>query len=394
MNSMGIAVVGSGFIGPVHVEALRRAGQRVVGVLGSTREKSRSAAETLSVPTGYRDFAELLADPAVQAVHIATPNRLHFAQASQALKAGKHVLCEKPLAMNSRETAELVALAKQSGVVAGVAYNIRFYPLCHEAAARIRDAQIGRVLHVTGSYVQDWLLRETDFNWRVQASEGGELRAVADIGTHWLDLAQFITGQNVTAVCADLHTVHPIRLRPMGGIETFSGKASAPTSSAGKAQIAIDTEDCGCVMLRFSGGARGCLWVSQVMAGRKNCLQFEIAGAEKSLAWNSEAPNEMWIGERDRPNQVLMRDPALLGDDARRITNYPGGHNEGFPDTFKQLFRAFYGYIQAGDLSAPSPFPTFGDGHREVLLCEAILRSHREQRWVNVENTDGAPAKE
>jgi predicted dehydrogenase len=379
---MGVAVVGTGFIGPVHVEGLRRAGQHVVGILGSTLEKSQQAATALGLETAYRDLEEVLADSRVSSVHLTTPNRMHFEQASRVLQAGKHVVCEKPLAMNSKETAELVALAKQAGVAAAVAYNIRFYPLCHEAASRIRQREVGDVLHVAGSYVQDWLLKKTDFNWRVQASEGGELRAVADIGTHWLDLVQFITGERIVSVCADLQTVHPVRQAPTGGVETFSGKTSHPVPTR---EVPVTTDDYGCVMLRFQSGARGCLWVSQVTAGRKNCLRFEIAGANQALAWNSEQPNELWIGQRDRANEVLIRDPALMSRSAGAISNYPGGHNEGFPDTFKQLFRTFYGYIAAGDFSLPKPYPTFSDGHQEVVLCEAILRSHRERTWIDVE---------
>jgi predicted dehydrogenase len=238
------------------------------------------------------------------------------------------------------------------------------------------------VLHVTGSYVQDWLLRETDFNWRVLASEGGQLRALADIGTHWLDLVQFITGLSIVSLCADLATVHATRRRPGGSVQTFSGKAIPGAVVVD--EVAIETEDTGGLLLEFENGAKGTLSVSQVTAGRKNCLRFEIACPDEALAWNSERPNELWIGRREQPNEVLLRDPALLSPSARNAASYPGGHNEGFPDTFKQLFRAFYGYIAGGDWEAPPPFPTFADGHREILLCEAILQSHRERRWVSV----------
>jgi predicted dehydrogenase len=378
---LSAVVVGTGFIGPVHVEGMRRAGVHVAGIVGSSPEKSQLAAEQLGLPRGYATLDDVLADPAVDSVHLATPNRLHFAQAAAVLRAGKHVLCEKPLAMTSAETADLVRIAAESARAAGVAYNIRFYPLCHEAAARVANGSLGNVLHITGSYVQDWLLYDSDFNWRVLAEDGGNLRAVADIGTHWLDLVQFIVGRKVSAVCADLRTVHATRQRPGGGVETFSGKGSAPRKTE---PIAVSTDDCGCVMLRFDNGANGCLWVSQTTAGRKNCLRFEIAGSQQSFAWNSEVPNELWIGHRDRPNEMLIRDPALMSASARAIASYPGGHNEGFPDTFKQLFRSFYGYVAAGDFTAPPPFPTFADGHREVLLCEAVLRSAREGRWVEV----------
>jgi len=382
MRQFGVAVVGAGFIGPVHVEGLQRAGQKVVGILGVDQQESDGAAEQLGLSKAYTSFDEVLADDRAQSVHIATPNRLHCDMASRALKAGKHVLCEKPLAMNSQESAELIKLAGEVNLAAGVNYNIRYYPLCREAAQRRRDGDFGNVYHVTGSYVQDWLFHETDFNWRVLAEEGGDLRAVADIGTHWLDLMHAITGLEVEALCADLVTVFPVRKRPKGEVETFSGKGAPP---AAVEPIDITTEDYGCIMMKFAGGARGCLHVSQVNAGRKNCLRFEIAGSKKALAWNSESPNQLWIGHRDQPNESLIRDPALVGDAARQSINYPGGHNEGFPDTFKQCFRAFYGYIEAGDFSAPPTYPTFADGHREIVLCEAILNSHKPQAWVKID---------
>jgi predicted dehydrogenase len=253
-----------------------------------------------------------------------------------------------------------------------------------DAAEQVRKGRLGRLFHVTGSYVQDWLVHESDFNWRVLADEGGALRAVADIGTHWLDLIHAITGLEVEAVCADLSTVHGVRQRPTGVVETFSGSTGGPVETE---PVPVDTEDYGCVLLRFRGGVHGCVFVSQVTAGRKNCLRFEIAGARQALAWNSEVPNEIWLGHRDAPNQLLLRDPALLSERARNFTGYPGGHNEGFPDTFKQCFRDFYQYIQAGDFAAAPTYPTFADGHREILLCEAILRSHREQRWIELEQS-------
>ncbi len=377
--STGSVIVGTGFIGPVHVEALRRLGRPVLGVAGSSPQRGRAVAERLGLPRGYESLQAVLADPRVSAVHLATPNRLHFPQCKQVLAAGKHLLCEKPLAMTSSETAALLALAEGAGVACGVCYNTRFYPLNLEARQRIAGGQVGKVYHVSGSYHQDWLLHETDFNWRVQSNEGGALRAVADIGTHWLDLVQFVTGLAVESVCADLRTFLPTRQRPVGPTETFAGSQGGPAET-----VAIDTEDYGAVLLRFRGGASGSFTVSQVTAGRKNSLRYEIAGSRSALAWDSERPNELWLGRRDEPNALLLRDPALLHAGARAYIDYPGGHNEGFADTFKQLCRAFYGYIEAGDLAAPCPFPTFADGHREVLLCEAILKSHRERRWVDL----------
>jgi predicted dehydrogenase len=373
------AVVGTGFIGPVHVEALRRLGRPVAGVLGSSPERGRAAAERLGLPRHYDSLEQLLADPQVQVVHLASPNRLHFEQCRQALAAGKHVLCEKPLAMTSAETAELVALAGRLPLVTAVNYNVRFYPLCLEARRRITGGELGPVYHVTGSYHQDWLLHDTDFNWRVVAEEAGALRAIADIGTHWLDLVTFVTGLEVESVCADLRTFLPTRRRPRGGVETFQGKLGTERDLV---PVAVDTEDYGSVLLRFRGGTSGAFSVSQVCAGRKNSLRFEVAGARSSLAWDSERPDELWLGRRDEANGLLPRDPALLGAEVRPFATYPGGHNEGFADTFKGLFRAFYGLVEGG--GGPGPVPTFRDGHREVALCEAILSSHRERRWADV----------
>lgn len=381
MKVHGVAMAGAGFIGPVHVEALRRLGIPVAGILGVDEAESRRAAAALGIPKAYRSYEELLGDPSVDAVHIATPNRLHYPMAKAALAAGKHVLCEKPLAMNSGESAELVARAASSGRAAGVNYNIRYYPLCLHVREMVGRGDLGTVISACGSYVQDWLLLPTDYNWRVLAEEGGELRAVADIGTHWLDLVQWITGLEAEAVCADLMTVHPVRHRPKGEVETFSGKMKA---AAATEPVKVSTEDHGSVLIRFRGGARGVLWVSQVTAGRKNCLRFEIAGTGEAVAWESERPNELWIGRRSEPNQILLRDPALVAETARRHVAFPGGHNEGFPDTFKQCFKAFYDAVEADAFRERPPFPTFADGHREILLGEAILRSHRGGKWEAV----------
>jgi predicted dehydrogenase len=381
MRDIGVAVVGAGFIGPVHVEALRRLGLRIEGILGCDREESESAKETLGLPRAYEDFESVLGDDAVQSVHLAVPNVLHYDMARQVLEAGKHVLCEKPLAMNSAESGELVERAASKDLAAGVCYNVRFYPLNLEARDMAERGDLGEVYAVNGSYVQDWLFHDTDYNWRVLTDQGGELRAVADIGTHWMDLLASITGLQVESVFADLNTVHKVRQRPRGEVETFSGKTVAELQTE---PVDITTEDYGAILFRFKGGARGSLHVSQVTAGRKNCIRYEIAGSKCALAWNSESPNELWIGRRDKANESLIRDPSLVADAPRGYINYPGGHNEGFPDSFKQCFRAFYSYIAAGDFSAQPMFPTFEAGHREILLCEAILKSHREERWAEV----------
>jgi len=381
MNELKAAVVGAGFIGPVHVEALRRLGIGVTGILGCDAAESQAAKESIGLPKAYASLDELLADDTVDAVHLAVPNVLHYPFAKKVLAAGKHVMCEKPLAMNSDESSELVELAKSSGVAAAVCYNIRYYPLNLQARSMIARGDLGDIYAIYGSYIQDWLLYDTDYNWRVLADQGGDLRAVADIGTHWMDLVLSITGLEVDSVFADLSTVHKVRKRPTGEVETFTGKQAAETATE---PIDITTDDYGCIMFRFTNGGRGSLNVSQITAGRKNCLRYEIAGAKAALAFNSESPNELWIGHRDKPNECMIRDPGLLDDMPRGFSNYPGGHNEGFPDAFKQCFRSFYQYIAAGDLSAAPLFPTFDEGHREVALCEAILESHRAEKWIKV----------
>ena len=377
-------VVGTGFIGPIHVEALRRLGIVVKGVLGSSPKQSRASAAALGLACGYASYEAVLADREVTAVHLASPNRLHKVQVLAALAAGKHVVCEKPLAMTTAETTELVgAAAAHPHLVCAVNYNVRFYPLALHARALVRRGEIGEVFHLHGSYHQDWLLYPTDFNWRVLAAEGGALRAVGDVGTHWLDLISFISGLEIEAVMADLRTVHPVRQRPAGGSgETFAGRdASNPRELW---PVNITTDDYGAVLLRFTGGARGACTFSQVAAGRKNCIRFDISGSKRTLAWNSEAPEELWIGARGEPSQLLQRDPAIMDATAARFSNYPGGHAEGYPDTFKQLYRAIYDDIATGRRSAEPLYATFADGHRELVLCEAIAESHRRGAWVSV----------
>jgi predicted dehydrogenase len=381
-NAPKVALIGGGFIGPVHTEALRRIGVPVVGILELTPELGRRTADRLGIPKVYRDLDEMLDDPDVGSVHIASPNFAHYEQARRVLEAGRHVLCEKPLAVTSKETAELAALAaSRPQQAAAVNYNVRFYPLCHEMRARIARGDIGRVLSVTGSYTQDWLLLPTDYNWRVEPDNATNLRAVADVGTHWIDLAQFITGLKIERVIADLATFHPERRKPVGGSETFTGSAAAerPTEP-----VKIVTEDYGAVLMRLSGDVRGVYHVTQCQAGRKNRLAIEISGTEGSMVWDSESPNRLWIGRRNRPSELFERDPSLMAPEAAHISHYPGGHAEGFPDAFKQLALSLYGWITGG-ASGQTPFPTFADGDREVKLCEAIARSTSGQGWVAVE---------
>jgi predicted dehydrogenase len=384
ISDVGAAVIGTGFIGTVHVEALRRIGVGVRGVLGSTPERGAARAEALGVPRAYDSLDDLLADPAVQVVHVTSPNDLHVAQAAAALKAGRHVVCEKPLAMDAAGSAELVAVAAASGLVNATNFNIRYYPLNQDARERVAAGGIGEVRLVTGHYFQDWLLLDSDWNWRLQPDRGGGLRAVGDIGSHWMDLMTYVTGRRIVEVMADLTTFIGTRQQPAGPVETFSTERPADTVAR-----PISTEDTATILLRFEGGARGSVSISQISPGRKNSLQYEIDGSEAALAWDSEQPDQAWIGHRERPNEILIRNPALLGPAGQAASALPGGHVEGFFDTFCAHFRAVYADVVAATRSARPGYPTFADGHDEMLVGDAIARSARDGRWVSVDR--GAP---
>jgi predicted dehydrogenase len=373
------AVIGAGFVGKAHIEALRRVPVPVRGTLVSSGDRSAAAAKALGLERAYKSVDEIAADPAVTAVHICTPNYLHFEQSAKLLRAGKHVLCEKPLAMDSRESAQLVALAEETHRVGGVAHNLRYYPLCAQARSLIESGAIGKVNLVHGGFLQDWLTYPTDWNWRLESKLGGELRAVSDIGTHWLDLIQWITGQKVEELCADLATIVTVRQKPRGHVESFSSTKNIATD-----EMPITTDDYASVLVHLDQGAKGVFTVSQVSAGRKCKLHFEINGSEGSLSWNAEDPNTLWIGRRNEPNGSLIKDPSLLSPAARPYAAYPGGHAEGYPDTFVQLFHDFYNYLEAGDFKAPRKFPTFSTGHEELLLCEAIQKSAQGRTWTTV----------
>lgn len=376
-----VGVVGVGFIGVAHVEALRRIGVDVVGVVGSSPERTRSKAAEANLPAVYDSVEALAADPDIDAIHIASPNHAHADQVRICLEAGKHVVCEKPLALSSSDTADLVARAESRGLVHAVCFNLRFYPNCHQAHAMVAAGEIGEPRFITGSYLQDWLLRDTDWNWRLVPDEGGSLRAVADIGSHWLDLAGFVSGHAITDVMADLHTFVPVRRHPTGPVETFA------TDVGGEDLIeeTMSSDDAAGILLRFANGARGMVAISQVAAGRKNSVSIEVDGSESALSWFSENPDLLWVGHRGRPNEIVQRDPALARPEAARIIGYPGGHVEGYPDTFKALFGEVYKDVAKGSPSPRATYPTFRDGHDVMLVTEAVEESSAKGRWVTVE---------
>jgi len=377
INQIRAGIIGTGFIGPVHIEALRRLGVRVVA-LCDLPDRVQAAAAKHGIPLVFSNYQEMLRSPEVDVVHITTPNRFHCEMALAALRAGKHCICEKPLAMNTGETARIVAEAAKARTIFAVNYNVRFYPAVLQMRQLARAGDLGEIIHVNGSYMQDWLFKDTDYNWRLLPREGGKLRAVADIGTHWLDTVSFILGARIQSVFADLGTWHKTRKRPIGEVETFA-RADAKLRYH---SYPVKTEDFGSVLLRFSNGARGNVAVSQVAAGRKNCIRFEIYGSKKSAWWCSEQPETLGLGHRDEPNQVSFRATPEFGPGVRPFIDYPPGHVEGFPDTFKMLFRSVYNAI--GKAPGERLFAGVQDGHQEVAVCEAVSRSHVEGGWVRV----------
>ena len=374
-------MVGTGFIGAVHVDALRRLGIQVHGVVGSSSIRAAERSRAAGLPPAYESMEAMLADERVDVVHITSPNHLHHAHAKAALAAGKHVVCEKPLAMTSAESAELLELAEASGLVHAVNFNIRFYPLCQHLHELVREGGLGEVRFVTGHYLQDWLLLDTDWNWRLDPALGGTLRAVSDIGSHWLDLTSFLTGSRVASVTADMETFIKVRRQPTGPVETFATGAAQETVAR-----EIRTEDCATILVRYENGALGSLAVSQISAGRKNSLRLEIDGATSAASWCSEQPDELWIGHRGRPNEVLPRDPGLMNAAGAGASFLPGGHIEGFAETFRALYNAVYQAVLEGG-PAVGRYPTFADGHDEMLVCEAVERSARERTRVNIERS-------
>jgi predicted dehydrogenase len=385
VEKIKVGIIGTGFIGPTHIEAIRRLGfVEVAGVAESSQEAADKKAAELGIPKAFGDYRNMLQDSEIQVIHNCTPNHLHFEINKEIILAGKHVVSEKPLAMNKEESGELLALAQKQGIVHGVNFNYRQYASIQNLHAMIGNGDLGKVNLVHGSYLQDWLLYETDFNWRLAPEVGGKSRAVADIGSHWCDTVQFTTGKKIVEVFADLATVIPVRKKARNATSTFSTQTDAEQEYE---DIQINTEDYASVLVRFDDGSRGVFTVSQVSAGRKNRLSFEINGSKSSVFWNQEEPEKLWIGHRDKANEVLLADPSLFVPEARSAIHHPAGHNEGWPDALKNMMLNFYSFIRDGkNLKDDKPdFATFEDGHLSMCITDAILESHNVQKWVKVE---------
>ena len=377
MKKIRAALFGTGFMGRVHTEAVRRLGNvEVVAIAGSSDARAKAFADEVGVDRSTGNWQELLEDKSIDAVHILTPNVLHFPMAKAALEAGKHVICEKPLATSVAEGEALVALAAKTGLANCTFHNIRAYPQVQNMKAMVEAGDIGEVWAVQGTYSQDWLLYDTDWNWRIEDKPS---RTFADIGTHWCDLAEFVTGQRIASLCADMNTFHKTRKKPKGSVETFSGKTLSPDQYP---EVPIDTEDFVSMIFRMRNGGRGSMTASQISAGRKNRLALEIYGTKGGLMWNGEQPDELWIGHRNEPNQLVVKDPSLLRGGAAKFADLPGGHSEGYDDTFKQTIRRFYQTV--ADRSAKVEYPEFTDGVRQLNMIDAVLRSSASHGWVEV----------
>ncbi|MPZ17445.1 MAG: gfo/Idh/MocA family oxidoreductase [Luteitalea sp.] len=387
MKRVGMGIVGAGFVGPHHLDAVRRLGfVDVVGIAASSEASAKAKAEQLGVPKSYASYEALIRDPDIQVVHNTTPNYLHYPVNLAVIEAGKHIVSDKPLAMNAVEARKLLDGARAKGVVHAVTFNYRGNPLVQQMRLMIARGDIGRPHFVFGQYLQDWLLLDTDYSWRLEPDKGGASSALGDVGSHWCDVAQHVSGTRITEVLADLSTTIPKRKKPTGSREAFA----AARADEQLEEVEMKVEDLATVLVRFDSGARGVFSVSQVSAGHKNDLFLEVNGATGSLRWYQEQQNELWIGRRDQPNQLLLKDPSLLDEPARRYAHLPGGHQEAWTDAFCNVMRDVYGYIAEGrdprSDEQPPAFATFEDGYRANCLVDAMLESARAgNKWVKVE---------
>lgn len=389
LHHLRAGIIGTGFIAPVHIEALKRLGIQVTAICASSKS-ARKTAELWGIEEAYGDYDHeaMYASPNVDVVHITSPNNAHVEQSLAALAMGKHVICEKPLGMTSEETAKVVAAVKKGGKkgpVFAVNYMCRFFPAVLQMRAMVQRGELGQIVHVQGHFFQDWLLHQTDFNWRVLASEGGKLRAVGDIGTHWIDAVSFILGSKAESVFAHTETFHKTRLRPKGAVQTF-----AKIDPKKMVPYTVDTEDFGSVLLKFgksthgyANGVHANASISQMAAGWKCSLALGIYGTKGSVQWDLQQPNEIIVGHRDSPNQILQRGTPGFMEDVANFTDYPGGHPEGFSDAHKMQYRAVYEHIASGK-KTPALFATAAEGHHEVKLCEAILQSSQSKSWQKI----------
>ncbi|HGM6770851.1 Gfo/Idh/MocA family oxidoreductase [Stenotrophomonas maltophilia] len=374
MSKLGIAIVGTGMIGAVHRRAALLAGAEVRGVAASSPQRAQEVAQAWNVAHAYRDIEEVVSDPQVQVVHVCTPNHLHRAMAQAALEAGKHVICEKPLATTLDDAQALAALAARTGLVATVPFVYRYHPVVREARARIAQGELGPLHLIHGSYLQDWLLDPASNNWRVDPSLGGTSRVFADIGSHWCDLVEWVSGERFAEVSAAFATVIAERGAVTG--QSFT------TPAAGGTTHAVSSEDVATAMLRTSAGTLASLTVSQVSAGRHNRLWFEIDGARASVAFNQEDAERLWIGRPDQREDSFVRGPGAGSAEQRRLSILPAGHAQGYGNCFEAFVADTYRAI-AGE--QPEGLPTFDDGLRSARIVTRVIASARSRAWTAID---------
>ena len=380
---LGMGLVGPGFISQHHLDSVRRVGDvDIVGIAGSSPESAQRKAKELKAGHGFASYEELVNDPAIDVVHNTTPSYLHVPVTLAALKAGKHVITDKPLAMTPAECAVLCDAAASAGVVNAVTFNYRGNPLVQQARTMIAQGLIGKAVYVQGQYLQDWLTNENAYSWRMDPEKGGASSALADIGSHWCDLAEHVVGSRITSVLAEITTVVQTRYTAGGSAEAF-----AKISDIAKRPVEITAEDLATVLLRFDNGARGSLKVGQVLPGHKNDLQLEVNGRTASLRWLQERQNELWIGRHDQANEMLCKDPSLMLPEAVAYAHLPGGHQESWADAFFNVIADAYAFIKAGgDLTKrPATLCTFDDAYHTSSVIDAMLRSHHAgNAWQDV----------
>ncbi len=381
MKKLRAGIAGVGFIGVAHIEALRRLGNIDVVALADTFGGPEKA-ETLCIPNGYNDYKKMIDEQNLDCIHICTPNSTHFEIAMYAMEKGVNVVCEKPMTCTVEEARTLRDYAEKNNIISAINFNARFYPMVYQMKQMVLSGEVGNIYTIHGGYLQDWLYFDTDYNWRLKPEHSGKSRAFADIGSHWIDTVEYITGSKVTEVFADFSTFHKNRKKPLKPIETYSGMALKPEDYK---EVPIETEDFATVIFHFENGSVGSCNISQVYAGRKNQIVVSVAGSKCSMHWDSEDSNSVWIGKRECANGQLVKDPSILSDKTKGIISYPGGHVEGFPDTFKQNFKQIYGAIEAKS-SKGFDFADFSAGVREMEICDKIVQSAKERRWVSLEN--------
>ncbi len=388
MKKLGMGLIGPGFVAAHHIDAVRRLGDvDVIAIAGSSQISAERKAQEYKVDRAYGDFRALIADPEIHVVHNTTPNSLHLEVTLAALSAGKHVISDKPLAINSAEGKTLRDAALKAGVGHVVTFNYRGNPLVQQARGMVARGEAGAVSFVHGHYLQDWMADPNVYSWRSDPAKGGVSSALGDIGSHWCDLAEHVSGLKIVSVLADLTTVIPVRYSAGA-----SGEAFSATTSGQKTPVSVQAEDLASVLVRFEGGAKGAFSVGQVLPGHKNDVALEVNGRACSLKWKQEEQNELWLGYHDRPNAVMMKDPGLVSPEVRRYVHLPGGHQEAWADAFCNLMRDAYEWIAAGAQVAAKPqmLPTFEDGYRSTCLVEAMLKSAAAGGvWTEVEHVAG-----